>query len=109
MRISDWSSDVCSSDLRQPPGALCCISPRVCWSLIGNPAIEQRVCQSLVNRFGRFLNPVTQIGDFAGDYQGCGAVEQNCVALGAMIAQQQLPEFRCVMGDRKRGGSGKSG
>src|SRR3546814_3457306 len=91
MRISDWSSDVCSSDLRQPPGALCCISPRVCWSLIGNPAIEQRVCQSLVNRFGRFLNPVTQIGDFAGDYQGCGAVEQNCVAIGAMLAQQQLP------------------
>src|SRR3546814_20033410 len=27
MRISDWSSDVCSSDLRDPGGAAACVEP----------------------------------------------------------------------------------
>src|SRR3546814_5516779 len=36
MRISDWSSDVCSSDLADTPKP---VSPNMCWMLSSQPSI----------------------------------------------------------------------
>src|SRR3546814_5274524 len=62
MRISDWSSDVCSSDLMQSCEAAAAAVGAV-WPKVD--AAEDRICQSIGTSAGRF-------SDWAKSRRGCG-------------------------------------
>src|SRR3546814_10512028 len=110
MRISDWSSDVCSSDLNRAPGRRRwrrdrrqsgpCGARRLLrpWSqvsglacsFIGDPAIEQRVGKPLVDRFGGFLDAFEQGIGRAGDDERLGGVVEHRVAIRSEEHKSEL-------------------
>src|SRR3546814_16618849 len=77
MRISDWSSDVCSSDL---------------------PGIEERVGAAAVERFGGDRGGIGEGIGAGGDDERGGGVEQHRVAIGAAFSGEQAAQGQRVIG-----------